>query len=120
MIVSPPGEIIAKDGVYSFENKYIDPKGSEFVLPAKLSKDKIAQLQDMAQKAFNTLCCQKMARVDFLMDKQENLYVNELNTMPGFTNISLYPKLLELSGVSYESLIHSLLSSVPMRSENFI
>ncbi len=115
-IASLPGEVIPKGGVYSYENKYLDPEGARFVLPAKLSRKKIEEIQKMAIKVFDILCCQGMARVDFFMDQYETIYLNELNTIPGFTSISLYPKMWEISGVSYPDLIERLINLALERS----
>lgn len=108
-IASLPGEIIPKGGVYTYENKYLDPEGAEFVLPVKLSLEKTKELQEMAINVFDILCCDSMARVDFFMDQNETLYLNEINTIPGFTSISLYPKLWEVSGLSYSELVNRLI-----------
>ncbi|MBM3193075.1 MAG: D-alanine--D-alanine ligase [Chlamydiae bacterium] len=108
-IASLPGEVIPKGGVYSYENKYLDPEGAKFILPAHLSQKKVDEIKKLAINVFDILCCSGMARVDFFMDQYETIYVNEINTIPGFTNISLYPKLWEISGVSYSELIERLI-----------
>jgi D-alanine-D-alanine ligase len=115
-IASLPGEVIPKGGIYSYENKYLDPEGAKFILPANLSRKKIEEIKKMAIKVFHILCCQGMARVDFFMDQYETIYLNELNTIPGFTNISLYPKLWEISGISYPDLIERLINLALERS----
>lgn len=115
-IASLPGEIIPKGGVYSYENKYLDPEGAKFILPAKLSPNKVKEIQEMAVKVFELLCCEGMARVDFFMDQYENIYLNELNTIPGFTNISLYPKMWEVSGIPYVELIERLIALAVKKS----
>ena len=115
-IASQPGEVIPKGGIYSYENKYLDPEGAKFILPAKLSHQKIKEIQEMAIKVFDILCCEGMARVDFFMDQYENIYLNELNTIPGFTNISLYPKMWEVSGIPYSDLIERLINFAIERS----
>lgn len=107
---SIPGEIIPHHEFYSYEAKYIDENGAGLEIPAKLSKEKVKEVQRLAIKAFQTLCCEGMARVDFFMDKKtEKLYINEINTIPGFTKISMYPKLWEASGISYTQLIDKLI-----------
>ncbi len=108
-VASLPGEIIPKGGIYSYENKYLDPEGAKFILPANLSPKKSAEVQEMALKIFGILCCEGMARVDFFMDQNETLYFNELNTIPGFTSISLYPKMWEVSGLPYSELIEKII-----------
>ncbi len=122
LIASQPAEVIPKGGVYSYENKYLDPEGAKFVIPAKLSLKKCKEIQEMAIYVFELLCCEGMARVDFFMDTDENIYLNELNTIPGFTNISLYPKMWEASGVPYPELIERLLNLALEKSEkrNFL
>jgi D-alanine-D-alanine ligase len=84
--------------------------GSQLVIPAKLSKKLAKSVQEMAIKAFQAVDCSGLARVDFLMDpKSEKLFLNEINTMPGFTSISMYPKLWAASGLGYSDLIDRLI-----------
>ncbi len=110
-IASVPGEIIVGDNhdFYSYEAKYIDENGALLAIPAKLSLPIIKKVQDIAIKAFKTLCLEGMARVDFFLRNKNEAIVNELNTIPGFTKISMYPKLWEASGVSYTELIDKLI-----------
>jgi D-alanine-D-alanine ligase len=109
-IASEPGELIPKNGFYSYDAKYIDPDGARFVIPANLDKDIISKFKSLAINAFKTLDCLGMARVDFFYDEKNNkIYINELNTIPGFTKISMYPKLWEASGISYTNLITRLI-----------
>jgi D-alanine-D-alanine ligase len=108
-MVSLPGELIPKGGIYSYDAKYIDSDGAEFILPANISKKVLVELQQMALQAFKVLCTDSMARVDFFLDKEDKLYINEINTIPGFTPISLYPKLWTLSGIDYPLLIERLI-----------
>lgn len=108
-IASVTGEIILHHEYYSYEAKYIDPKGAEIKIPANISEDITHQIQELAKKTFLTLCCQGMARVDFFLTEDNTLYVNEINTIPGFTNISMYPKLWEASGIPYSELITRLI-----------
>jgi D-alanine-D-alanine ligase len=110
LVASRVGEVVPKGGVYTYERKYLDPEGAQFILPAQISPKKEKEIQEMALQVFEILCCDSMARVDFFMDKDETLYLNELNTIPGFTNISLYPKLFEISGISYPDLIERLIN----------
>ncbi len=89
------GEIVPIKEFYDYEAKYID-EGSELILPAKLTKAQQKQVQEMAIRAFQACDCSGLSRVDFLMDpKSGKVYVNEINTMPGFTSISMYPKLID-------------------------
>jgi D-alanine-D-alanine ligase len=103
------GEVIPCKDFYDYEAKYLT-EGSELVIPAKLSKKQMQQVQEMAVQAFLAVDCAGMARVDFLMDpKTEKIYVNEVNTIPGFTAISMYPKLWAASGLPYPKLIDRLI-----------
>lgn len=106
---SLPGEIIPTHDFYSYEAKYLDENGARFILPAKISPEKTKEIQELAIKAYKTMRCEGMARVDFFMEKGGNLLINELNTIPGFTSISLYPKLWEVSGLSYPDLLCELI-----------
>jgi D-alanine-D-alanine ligase len=103
------GEIVPGKEFYDYEAKYLS-KGSEEVIPAKLTKKQSQQVREMALAAFRACDCAGLARVDFLLEdgKAGKLYVNEINTMPGFTSISMYPKLWEASGVKYPDLITRL------------
>ena len=106
---SVPGEIVPVKEFYDYAAKYLD-EGSELVIPAKLSKSKTKQVQQMALDAFKAVDCAGLARVDFLLDPaSDKLYLNEINTMPGFTAISMYPKLWASSGVDYPKLIDTLI-----------
>ena len=105
---SVPGEIIPIAEFYDYAAKYLD-EGSKLLIPAKLSRAQAKQAQQMAIAAFQAVDCCGLARVDFLMDPTSGkLYVNEINTMPGFTAISMYPKLWAASGVEYTTLITRL------------
>jgi D-alanine-D-alanine ligase len=106
---SVPGEIVPSEEFYTYEAKYVS-EGSQLVIPAKLSRRQIKQVREMAVRAFQAVDGAGLARVDFLMDpKSEKIYVNEINTMPGFTAISMYPKLWEATGLSYPKLIERLI-----------
>ncbi len=107
---SIPGEIIPKGGFYSYEAKYIDKDGAGLEIPAKLSKTAVKKIQQTAINAFKILNCEGMARVDFFLKKSGDLLVNEINTIPGFTSISMYPKLWEASGISLSKLLDKLIS----------
>jgi D-alanine-D-alanine ligase len=105
---SIPGEIVPSAEFYDYAAKYLE-EGSKLIIPAKLTKSQTKQLQQFAIAAFQAVDCSGLARVDFLMDaKSGKLYVNEINTMPGFTSISMYPKLWAASGISYPDLISRL------------
>ena len=106
---SVAGEIVPCKEFYDYNAKYLD-EGSELVIPAKLTKAEMKKVQALAVAAFQAVDCSGLARIDFLMDpKSRKLYVNEINTMPGFTAISMYPKLWAASGVSYSELIDRLI-----------
>src|SRR6202140_2413453 len=103
------GEIIPCKEFYDYDAKYL-VQGSEPVIPAKLSKAEMKTVQKLAIAAFQAVDCTGLARVDFLMDpKSRKMFVNEINTMPGFTSISMYPKLWAATGVSYPELIDRLI-----------
>jgi D-alanine-D-alanine ligase len=103
------GEIVPMKEFYDYAAKYLD-EGSELVIPARLSKSMSKQVQQMAIDAFKAVDCSGLARVDFLLDpKSGKLYLNEINTMPGFTAISMYPKLWAASGLEYSRLIDRLI-----------
>ena len=107
---SVPGEIVPGKEFYDYTAKYLD-EGSELVIPAKLSNSETKKVQELAIRAFQAVDCSGLARVDFLMaPKTRKIYVNEINTMPGFTAISMYPKLWAASGVSYPELIERLIN----------
>ena len=107
-IASIAGEIVPAAEFYDYNAKYID-EGSRLIIPAKLTKKQMQQAQAMAVGAFKAVDCAGLARVDFLMDAKGKLFVNEINTLPGFTSISMYPKLWNASGVGYTELISRLI-----------
>jgi D-alanine-D-alanine ligase len=108
-IASVPGEIITRHDFYSYDAKYLDEKGARLVIPAELSGVVVRKIQELAVRAFQVLCCQGMARVDFFIRGNRDIIVNEINTIPGFTKISMYPKLWEASGIPYPDLIDRLI-----------
>ncbi len=108
-IASLPGEIIVNSEFYSYETKYLNGDAATLEIPAKLPEDIIKKIQEYAVKAFKVLCCQGMARVDFFLRGDTEILVNEINTIPGFTKISMYPKLWEASGIPYTELIDRLI-----------
>jgi D-alanine-D-alanine ligase len=113
------GEIIPNKEFYDYESKYADaPENPSIpIIPAKLSKSESKQIREMAIAAFRACDCAGLARVDFLMEpaskgkkaKKPRIYLNEINTMPGFTSISMYPKLWEATGIPYKQLIDRLI-----------
>ena len=108
-IASLPGEIVTAHEFYSYEAKYLDETGAALKVPAKLPASLAEQIQRLAVKTFKTLCCEGMARVDFFLRGRSEIIVNEINTIPGFTKISMYPKMWEASGISYADLIDRLI-----------
>lgn len=108
-IASLPGEVIPKHEFYSYEAKYIDENGAILEIPARLPEHIVTKIQNLAISAFKSLCCWGMARVDFFLTEDEKVFINEINTIPGFTKISMYPKLWEVSGIPYRELIDRLL-----------
>src|ERR1700722_7454853 len=114
---SVPGEIVPGKEFYDYTAKYLD-EGSQLIIPAKLSKADTKRVQELAIAAFKAVDCSGLARVDFLMEpdsqtksgkKSGKIYLNEINTMPGFTAISMYPKLWAASGLAYADLIDRLI-----------
>jgi D-alanine-D-alanine ligase len=107
-----PGEIEVthKDGFYSYEAKYVDPDGSHIRIPADIPAETAARVRQLSVETFRTLELAGMARVDFFLDRQTGaLYVNEVNTIPGFTAISMYPKMWEAAGLSIQELVTKLI-----------
>lgn len=109
LLVSLPGEIEVHADFYSYEAKYLDEKGASLHIPAELRPEQIAAVQELAKASFRTLCCEGMARVDCFLTEDGRFLVNEINTIPGFTQISMYPKLFEHSGISYGELLERLI-----------
>jgi D-alanine-D-alanine ligase len=114
---SLPGEIKPAHEFYSYDAKYIDEAGAELVIPAKLPGEKVKEIQGLAVRTFKTLCAEGLSRIDFFMRDDGEVLVNEINTMPGFTKISMYPKLWEERGVSYPALIDRLIELAMERHE---
>jgi D-alanine-D-alanine ligase len=109
--VSVAGEIIVQhaDGFYSYDAKYIDEQGAALEAPARMSPDELVRAQQLALRTFEALECEGMARVDLFLKPDGELLVNEINTIPGFTAISMYPRLWALSGVSSTEIITRLI-----------
>ncbi|MEN9216871.1 MAG: D-alanine--D-alanine ligase family protein [Gloeomargarita sp. HHBFW_bins_162] len=106
---SVPGEIIPQHEFYSYEAKYLDDQGAVLKMPADLAPNQVAQVQRLSVQVFQVLECRGLGRVDWFFTPDGDWIVNEINTIPGFTQISMYPKLWELSGISYSDLVHRLL-----------
>jgi len=117
-VASVPGEIRPAADFYTYEAKYHDDR-SELLIPAPISFETSEQARRLAIQAYKAVDCAGMARVDFLLDKDsDQLYLNEINTIPGFTQISMYPKLWEASGLSYAELIDRLIELAIERFED--
>lgn len=112
------GEVIVKSSFYSYEAKYIDNQSSEVVIPALISEEESKKLRDISIKAFKVLGCLGLARVDFFLTEKGEILLNEVNTLPGFTNNSMYPKLWENTGISYSELITQLIELALERHEH--
>ncbi|MBI5071470.1 D-alanine--D-alanine ligase [Candidatus Falkowbacteria bacterium] len=109
-IASMLGEVISSGEFYDYDAKYVDGR-SRTVIPAEISKTMTGVIRDLACQVFCVTNCLGMARVDFLLDnKRQKIYVNEINTIPGFTSISMYPKLWQASGLSYSDLLDNLIN----------
>ncbi len=110
LIASVPGEVIPQHEFYSYEAKYLDENGAGLEIPAKLDEKKANEVREMAKNVFKALGCEGLSRVDLFMKKDGTLLVNEINTLPGFTKISMYPKMMGASGIPYADLIDRLIS----------
>ena len=109
VVASCVGEIIARDQFYSYESKYIDADGAELKIPADISAQQTARIQQTAIQVYRLLNCSGLARVDLFLPANDEIYINEINTLPGFTNISMYPKLWEHSGIPQRQLVTRLI-----------
>jgi D-alanine-D-alanine ligase len=104
-----PGEIVSRHEFYDYDAKYIDPNGAELLIPAKLSAGELERVRELAVKAYASLDCAGFSRVDFFLDLDSGqLLLNEINTIPGFTSISMFPKMCEAGGLEYSDLIKEL------------
>ncbi len=116
-VASVPGEVRPADAFYSYRSKYLDENGAELIIPAELDEDVAEAVRRTAIRSFITLCCAGMARVDMFVDENGRIVVNEINTIPGFTGISMYPKLWEASGLSIRDLVSRLIDLAVERHE---
>ena len=108
-----PGELRVNhpDGFYSYTAKYLESEQTDIIIPAELNENLVRRLQQMAADIFTILKCKGMARVDcFVNDEKDEIYFNEMNSLPGFTSISMYPKMWQASGISYSALLDRLIS----------
>ncbi len=114
-----PGEIVPAHDFYDYDAKYNDPHGAVFHVPAALSTDMIETVRSTAVKAYKALDCAGMGRVDFLIDKKTgDIFLNEVNAIPGFTPISMFPKMCEKAGLSFDELTERLLREALARYES--
>jgi D-alanine-D-alanine ligase len=111
LTASLPGEIVPSNrhGFYTYEAKYLDDEGAAVKVPADLERDLSDKVRKLSIEAFRALGCEGLARIDFFLREDGKLIVNEVNTLPGFTNISMYPKVFEAMGVSYPELVDGLI-----------
>jgi D-alanine-D-alanine ligase len=103
------GEVVLQDEFYSYDTKYINEQGASVVVPASISAEIHQRIGNIALQAFQALDCRGLARVDVFLTENQDVIINEVNTLPGFTNISMYPKLWAASGVNYQQLITRLI-----------
>ncbi len=115
---SLPGEITIDhpDGYYSYAAKYVDGSGVHTKIPADLTPAQVEAVQRLALATFSTLECEGLARVDLFLDKDGAWYVNEINTLPGFTAVSMFPKLWQASGVAAKELMTILIDDALLRA----
>ncbi|MBS0881053.1 D-alanine--D-alanine ligase [Pantoea sp. JGM49] len=114
---SPCGEVVVHDAFYSYDTKYISADGAQVVVPAAISEQASEAIRAVAIRAFQALECFGMARVDVFLTESGEIVVNEVNTLPGFTNISMYPKLWQAAGLSYSDLITRLIELAQQRHQ---
>lgn len=116
--VSLPGEIVPRHEFYSYEAKYLDPNGAELIVPAPLSEEQTREVQRLSLRAFEVLELEGLARVDFFLDRNTGeWFVNEVNTLPGFTAVSMYARMWQHSGLSYRDLVTRLIELALARFE---
>lgn len=117
---SLPGELLSvsdQHEFYSYDAKYLDENGAAVAIPANLSQDQIKKIQTEAIKAYKVLNCEGLARVDMFFTDKDEVIINEINTLPGFTNVSMFPKLWQVSGKSYSELLAELINLAIQRHQ---
>lgn len=113
-----PGEIAPSHTFYDFDAKYNDPKGAELLIPADLAENDLEKIRKIACSAYRVLDATGLSRVDFFIDKDSGkVYLNEINTMPGFTQISMFPKMCDAAGLDFENLVDLLIDEAVKRYE---
>jgi D-alanine-D-alanine ligase len=116
--VSLPGEIVPRHEFYSYEAKYLDPNGAELIVPAPISEEQTREVQRLSLRAFEVLELEGLARVDFFLDRNTGeWFVNEVNTLPGFTEVSMYARMWQHSGLTYRDLVTKLIELALARFE---
>ncbi len=116
--VSPPAEIIPTHEFYTYEAKYHDEKGAEFKIPAEITDDQLDLLEELALNAYLALQCEGYARVDLFLDRKTNeVYFNEINTLPGFTSISMFPRMIQDGGIEYPDLLTEMIDHALKRGK---
>jgi D-alanine-D-alanine ligase len=111
LLVSPAGEVrVTKAEFYSYDAKYVEVDAAELLIPAPLKSDELERVQDLSRQIFGSLQCHGMARIDYFMTNSGEFLLNEVNTIPGFTPISMYPKMMAQAGVPYSELITRLIN----------
>lgn len=117
-VASVAGEVVPRGhAFYDYEAKYLDEHGAELLVPADLAPETLEEVQRLSIAAFRSIDCSGMARVDFFLTAEGSLVLNEINTIPGFTSISMYPRLWEASGVPYPDLVDRLIELAIARHE---
>ncbi|MDF2641233.1 MAG: D-alanyl-alanine synthetase, partial [Pseudomonas sp.] len=115
--VSVCGEVVANDEFYAYDTKYLNDGQARIAIPAELAADLADEVRDVALKAYRVLGCAGLSRVDFFVTDAREIIINEVNTIPGFTSISMYPKLWQASGLSYPDLIDRLINLALERAD---
>ena len=116
-VASVPGEVVPADGFYSYRAKYLDENGAELRIPPTSPTGSVPSCRRPRSPTFEALCCEGMARVDGFLTADDTFVVNEINTIPGFTRISMYPKLFEASGIAPAELTDRLIRLAVERHE---
>lgn len=117
LYISVPGEIVSNVDFYDYESKYLTDDGATLVIPAEITEEEKQKIQEVAYRTFKTLDCEGFSRVDVFLTESGQVLVNEINTLPGFTSISMYPKLIEVSGIPYSELLDELINLALKRHE---
>ena len=112
---SLPGEIAVNKEFYSYDAKYLSEDGAQLLIPAPLDAETTEAIRAMSVKAYKALFCEGLGRMDFFLTKDGRLMVNEINTLPGFTKISMYPKMWEATGLKYSTLLDELIELAQKR-----